>query len=297
MGCAVLFGKPKSCDALHKHLGGEGMMEKSALEEQMVSMLTKGLLKPKISVVGCGGAGNNIIHSIYWNSKSEVETVAVNTDETKLEKVDAHKKVLIGKDITHGKGAGGFPEVGEYCAECARSIFEDILSDSDIVFVIAGMGGGTGTGAAPIVAKTAKDLGAVTFAIAINPFSNEADRCRKAMGGIEKLKQVTQTTIVLENDRLLEIAGDLALRETFSIMERSILRIIESVDNKISESFLTQIESDVREMLEEMNEEEIQTFSHTDSPTPSIPLNSAESYGEYDPSAFDPGFETAFGPN
>jgi cell division protein FtsZ len=272
------------------------MMEKSVLEEQIVTMLTKGLVKPKIAVVGCGGAGNNIVHSVYWNSRNEVETIAVNTDETKLGKIEAHKKVLIGKDITRGRGAGGFPEVGEYCAECARETFEDMLSESDIVFVIAGMGGGTGTGAAPVIAEIAREKGAVTFAIAINPFSHEVDRTKKAKEGIGKLKEAAETTIVLENDRLLDIAGNLALRETFSIMERSIMKIIESVDSKISESFFLQIETDVKEMLNEMNEAELEDLSDLTSrrPEPPVPMPHAE-LGMGGPD-FSPGFGPGLGP-
>jgi cell division protein FtsZ len=254
------------------------MMEKSVLEEQIVSMLTKGLVKPKITVVGCGGAGNNIVHSIHWNGDSDVETIAVNTDETKLGKIEADKKILIGKDITRGRGAGGFPEIGEYCAECAREVLETHMGDNDIVFIIAGMGGGTGTGSAPIVAEIARERGAITFAIAINPFSHEVDRSEKAIEGVERLKQAAETTIVLENDRLLEIAGNLALKETFSIMERSIMKIINSVDNRISESFYLQIETDVKDMLDEMNEAELEDLSDLTSrrPNPPVPVPQSE---------------------
>lgn len=232
-------------------------MDKTVLEEQLVDMLAKGLAAPRISVVGCGGAGNNVVHSIYWNAQTDVETIAVNTDEEKLKRIDAHKKVLIGRDFTNGMGAEGSPELGEHCADCARDTFGKIFDESDIVFVVAGMGGGTGTGAAPVIAQVAKERGAVTFAIAINPFSHEVCRCDLAKEGIAKLREVTETTIVLDNDRLLEIAGDLAIRETFSIMEKSIMKIIDSVNTRISESFFTQIESDVREMLKEYDDQDL----------------------------------------
>jgi len=231
-------------------------MQNEIRNEEIVRMLSKGLIEPKVSVVGCGGAGTNVVHSIYWSGKNGVETVAINTDETKLEKVDAHKKILIGKDVTHGQGAGGFPEVGEYCAESARSAIRDAIKDSDIVFIVAGMGGGTGTGAAPVVAGVARELDAVTFAIAINPFSYEKDRQKVASDGIKKLKGMTETTIVLDNDQLLNIAGDITIGESFSIMERSIGKIIDSVCNKITESFVTQITADVQEMLQDMEAED-----------------------------------------
>lgn len=224
--------------------------------EKIVAALSKGLIEPRISVVGCGGAGNNIVHSIYWSNK-QVETVAVNTDESKLEKVDAHKKVLIGKDVTHGQGAGGFPEVGEHCADRARGAIEGVLKGSDIVFIVAGMGGGTGTGAAPIVAEVAKGLNAVTFAIAINPFSYEGGRQEVAKHGIRKLKQAAETTIVLDNDRLLNIAGDVTVNESFSIMERSINKLIDSVSTKITEDLMTQIREEVAEAMEEYDNFEV----------------------------------------
>jgi cell division protein FtsZ len=241
-------------------------MNKTMKTEQIVEMLSKGMIEPRISVVGCGGAGNNIINGIYWGCKSNIETIAVNTDEKKLEKIDAHKKILIGKDVTQGEGAGGFPEVGEYCAECARPTFKEVLKGSDIVFVIAGMGGGTGTGAAPVIAEVARELDAVTFAIAINPFSFEKENLKRAQEGLKRLRGSAETVLVLDNDRLLEIAGDVAVRDSFAIMERSIVKIIESVCAKISESFITQIASDVEEMLHELDEEGTNEMAHTSTP-------------------------------
>jgi cell division protein FtsZ len=212
--------------------------------EQMVAALSKGLVEPKISVVGCGGAGNNVVNSIYWSNKN-VETIAVNTDESKLEKIDAHKKILIGKDVTQGQGARGFPEVGEHCADQARGALESVLRGSDIVFIVAGMGGGTGTGAAPVVAEVAKDLNAVTFAIAINPFSYETSRQNAAREGVKRLKGVAENTIVLENDRLLQLAGDLSINESFAIMERSISKLIDSLSTKISEDIMMGVREEV----------------------------------------------------
>jgi len=225
-------------------------------KEQIVAALSKGLIEPKISVVGCGGAGNNIVHSIYWSNKN-VETIAINTDESKLEKVDAHKRVLIGKDITHGQGAEGFPEVGEHCAEMARGAIEDVLRGSDIVFIVAGMGGGTGTGAAPVVAEVAKKLDAVTFAIAINPFSYEGGRQEVAKEGIKKLKSQVESTIVLENDRLLNIAGDSTVSESFAIIERSINNLIGSLTARISKDLQEQIRQEVVETLPDLDTIEI----------------------------------------
>jgi cell division protein FtsZ len=231
-------------------------MDKTMKAEQVVAMLSKGMIEPKITVVGCGGAGNNIVQSIYSGCRSNVETVAVNTDERKLAEIEVHKKVFIGKDVTEGKGANGFPEVGEYCAECARPTFKKMLSGSDIVIVVAGMGGGTGTGVAPIIAEVSKELDAVTFAIAINPFSYETDRVKKASEGVRRLQAVTNNTIVFNNDRLLELAGDSTISESFAIVERSIMRIIDSLCAQISESFISSIAPEVEEIFQSIEEPE-----------------------------------------
>ncbi len=254
-------------------------MQSGTRNDEIVRVLSKGLIEPKVSVVGCGGAGNNVVHSIYWSCKNSVETVAVNTDESKLEKIDSHKKILIGKDVTHGKGAGGFPEVGEHCAECARAAIKDVLKDSDIVFIVAGMGGGTGTGAAPVVAEVARDLDAVTFAIAINPFSHEKGRQKVASAGIKKLRESAGTTIVLDNDQLLNIAGDVTMAESFCIMERSITKIIDSVCNKITESFITEIAADVEEVLQEA-EEDNAVIESVMQPSPVAEIVTAKAAGD-----------------
>jgi cell division protein FtsZ len=231
-------------------------MERTMKTEQIVAMLSKGMIEPRITVVGCGGAGNNIVQSMYLDCRNNVETVALNTDEKKLDNIEVHKKLLIGKDVTHGQGAGGFPEVGEYCAEAAKPMIREMLKDSDIVFIVAGMGGGTGTGAAPVVAQVSKELDAVTFAIAITPFSFETERLRKANEGIRKLKEVASTTIVLDNDRLVDIAGDISVEESFSIMQRSINKIIDSLCTQISESFISQIVPEVEDMIHNIDEAE-----------------------------------------
>lgn len=232
-------------------------MDQGAKAEQIVAMLSKGIIEPKITVVGCGGAGNNIVQSVHCECRSNVETVAVNTDERKLQEINVHKKLLIGKDVTQGKGAGGFPEIGEYCADCARSYLRETLSGSDIVIIVAGMGGGTGTGVAPVVAEVSKELDAVTFAIAISPFSYEGDRAQKAKEGINRLRDVVSNTIVLDNDRLLDIAGDLPLSQSFAVMEKSVIRIIDALCLQITSSLISQMTPEVEELMHHIEEEEV----------------------------------------
>ncbi|OPX60963.1 MAG: Cell division protein FtsZ 1 [Methanomassiliicoccales archaeon PtaB.Bin134] len=222
-----------------------GMMEQTIRTEQMVSMLSRGLTEPKISVVGCGGAGNNIVNNIFGSCRKNVQTVAINTDERSLQKVNAHKKLLIGKDVTEGRGAEGFPEVGEYCAECAKDAIKDAIKDRDIVFVIAGMGGGTGTGTAPVVAQAAKDLNTITFVIAITPFSFETERMNKAQMGIDRIKKITKTTVVVENDRLLNIADEVPLNKAFSVIDNSVVKIIDSFCSQVSMSFMSALTEEV----------------------------------------------------
>ncbi len=202
--------------------------------EELINAIGTSLGEPTIAVVGCGGAGSNIVHGIYWKS-NRVDTVAINTDEEHLRGADAHKKVLVGKDVAFGRDAGGFPEVGEYCAEKARDVIREALRGYDIVFVVAGMGGGTGTGVAPVVANIARELSAVTFALPILPFEHEgASRRETALGGVAKLKECADFTIVLDNNKLLGIAADLPANEALRVVDRSISRIIESVSSQTS---------------------------------------------------------------
>jgi len=223
-------------------------MTQGARKEQIIADLSKNLMEPRITVVGCGGAGNNITNGLYWNNKS-INTVAINTDEAKLEEIEVHTKILIGNDITYGKGTNGSPEVGEYCAQLARETISKVLEGSDIVFVVAGMGGGTGTGTAPVVANIAQDLDAITFVIAINPFSHEGGRREIAQEGLTKLKEKISNLIILENDRLLSLAGDCTLDEGFGIIERSINNLISSMSNRIVEVLREQIRLEVSEAL------------------------------------------------
>lgn len=220
--------------------------------EQIISDLSKSLMDPKISVVGCGGAGNNIVNSLYWSNKN-VHTVAINTDETKLQEIDVHTKIQIGTDVTFGKSANGFPDVGETCAELARGVISKVLKDSDIVFIVAGMGGGTGTGAAPVVADIARELDVITFAIAIYPFSHEGGRREVAKEGVRRLKQATPNVIVLENDHLLDLVGDCTISESFGVIDRSISSIISSLSERIVRELQDQIRYEVSEALMEMD--------------------------------------------
>ena len=160
----------------------------------------------RIIVVGVGGAGNNAVNRMVDERIDGVEFVGVNTDKQALQLCKAPKLLQIGEKLTKGLGAGAKPEVGEKAAEENVEEISEALQGADMVFVTCGMGGGTGTGAAPVVAKIAKDMGILTVGVVTKPFRFEAKaRMVNALGGIEKIKEHVDTLIVIPNDKLLEI--------------------------------------------------------------------------------------------
>jgi cell division protein FtsZ len=159
-----------------------------------------------IKVIGVGGGGNNAVNRMIEHGVQGVEFIAVNTDAQALNLSKAEIKMQIGAKLTRGLGAGANPEVGKKAAEESKEQLEEVLSGADMVFVTAGMGGGTGTGAAPVIAQIARDLGALTVGVVTRPFTFEGKkRSNQASGGIGSMKEAVDTLIVIPNDRLLEI--------------------------------------------------------------------------------------------
>jgi len=159
-----------------------------------------------IKVIGVGGGGNNAVNRMIEHGVQGVEFIAVNTDAQALNLSKAEVKMQIGSKLTRGLGAGANPEVGKKAAEESKEQLEDALRGADMVFVTAGMGGGTGTGAAPVIAQIARDLGALTVGVVTRPFTFEGKkRSNQAAGGIGAMKEAVDTLIVIPNDRLLEI--------------------------------------------------------------------------------------------
>lgn len=157
-------------------------------------------------VIGVGGAGNNAVNRMIDEGIKGVEFVCINTDKQVLKRCKAPVCIQIGEKLTKGLGAGAKPEIGEKAAEESREELAEIVKDADMVFVTCGMGGGTGTGAAPVVAKIAKDMGKLTVGIVTKPFNFEGKiRMKNALGGIDKLKECVDTLIVIPNDKLLAI--------------------------------------------------------------------------------------------
>ena len=174
-----------------------------------------------IKVVGVGGAGNNAINTMVENSLGVVEFVAVNTDKQALHISKANTKVQIGDKITKGLGAGANPEIGEKAAEENRDEIASVLQGADMVFIAAGMGGGTGTGAAPVVASVAKELGILTVGVVTKPFGFEGvKRSTAAKKGVDNLKEFVDALIVIPNDKLLGLVSkDTTLKDSFRIAD------------------------------------------------------------------------------
>jgi cell division protein FtsZ len=210
-------------------------------------------LRTQITVVGCGGAGSNTIDRMNSEGIHGAKLVALNTDAQHLvDQVDADTKILIGRERTGGRGAGSVPKIGE---EAARENIEDInasLGGSDMVFVTTGLGGGTGTGAAPVVAQAAQEAGALTIAIVTIPFTAEGERRRaNADAGLERLRSVADTVIVIPNDRLLEYAPNLPLQDAFKICDRVLMRSVKGMTELITKPGLVNVDfADVRTVME-----------------------------------------------
>jgi cell division protein FtsZ len=207
---------------------------------------------PRIVIVGCGGAGNNTINRLYNIGVDGADTVAINTDKQHLKMIEADTKILVGKSLTSGLGAGGDPSMGERATEMAQSTINEVLGDADLVFVTAGMGGGTGTGAAPVVAKIAKEQGAIVVGMVSTPFNVERARTVKAEEGLEKLRDKADSIIVLDNNRLLDYVPNLPIGKAFSVMDQIIAETVKGISETITQPSL--INLDYADMSTIMNQ-------------------------------------------
>ena len=206
--------------------------------------------QPQIVIIGCGGAGNNTINRLYNLGVNGAVTIAINTDKQHLDRIQADKKILIGKSLTRGLGAGGYPEIGRRAAELARGTLEDVLKDADLVFITAGMGGGTGTGSAPVVAEVAKSQGAIVIGMVSTPFHVERARLLKAEEGLEELRSVADTVIVLDNNRLLSYVPNLPIEQAFSVMDQLIAETVKGISETITQPSLINLDyADVRAIM------------------------------------------------
>lgn len=218
---------------------------------EILNLISGGTIEPRLVVFGCGGAGTAIVSRLQGRLK-DITTVAINTDLEGLNGAVADRKLHVGKNITFGEDSRGYPEVAEYAAQLAIDDLKGCLADKDIVFIIAGMGGGTGTGIAPLIGEMAKAMGLVAFGIVIMPFSTEAQRRERANDGVAHLRMVTENTVVLDNDSLLRLKPDIGLNEAFNVMDRMVANIIDDVRDRMSRSFIATIADDIIALNSEM---------------------------------------------
>ncbi|MFX0107087.1 MAG: cell division protein FtsZ, partial [Candidatus Hodarchaeota archaeon] len=201
----------------------------------------------RILVVGVGGAGNNAVTRLMEVGVEGAETLAANTDAQDLYFCNSHHKLLLGKDTCGGLGAGNDPEIGEAAAIETYNVIKDVIR-ADLVFITAGMGGGTGTGAAPQIAKASKENGSLTVAIVCLPFEVEGETRRKnAMMGLNGLMEHVDTLIAIPNEKLLEIAPDLSMPEAFMVADEVLVRAVKGIAELISKPGLVNLDfADVR---------------------------------------------------
>jgi len=206
--------------------------------------------KPKILIIGVGGMGCNVVTKISEVNVRGAETIIMNTDAAHLVMCKADRKILLGKDITRGLGAGGNPEIGRRAAEESKAELKELLKDANLVFLITGLGGGTGTGASPIIAKIAKEQGALVISAVTLPFKIEGARIAKAEDGLYQLRQCCDTVIVIENQKLLEYGGDLPLKKAFELGDEVISQMIKGITETISQPSLVNLDyADVRTVM------------------------------------------------
>jgi len=208
--------------------------------------------RARISVVGCGGAGCNTVARIMEIGIKGADTIAVNTDAQDLLYTTADRKVLIGRDVTYGLGAGNEPEKGEKAAREDENLIKEQIHGSDMVFVTCGLGGGTGTGSSPVVAETARKLGALTVAVVTLPFTVEGKRrSQNAEQGLQRLQETADTVIVIPNDKLLDIAPDLPIAAAFKVADQLLMDSIKGITELITKPGLINLDfADVRTVMQ-----------------------------------------------
>ncbi len=200
--------------------------------------------EPKIYVIGTGGSGSNTLNRLFEMKVDGTTSVAVNTDARHLLHIKANRKILIGKKLTKGRGCGSNPECGEKAVEEELEELKRVIGDANLCFVTCGLGGGTGTGSAPIIAKVSKkEIGALTVAVVTLPFTSEGKvRYDNAMRGLENLRRNVDTLIVIKNDKLLSLAPDLPLNTAFKISDEVLAGSVKSITELVTKSGLVNVD-------------------------------------------------------
>ncbi len=248
MGCEVEFMKSLVNDALSRASVEEtdsvpsySEESYSAEDDELIKILSG--LRTNIKIIGCGGGGTNTIDRLVETGITGAEMYAANTDAQHLLIIRSPHKILLGRRSTRGLGAGALPQVGEEAAREAEDDIRKSIQGADIVFITAGLGGGTGTGAAPFIAQLAKEMGALTIAICTSPFKAEgAIRAENAEWGLERLRNVADTVIVIPNDKLLELVPRLSLNAAFKVADEVLVRSIKGITEVITKPGLVNLD-------------------------------------------------------
>lgn len=207
--------------------------------------------KPKVFVVGAGGSGTNTLDRLFDLNVKDVTLIGMNTDARHLLRVRAHRKVLLGKNTTKGHGAGSNPQLGEAAAKESTDEIKRILAGASMVFVTCGLGGGTGTGSAAIIAEQAKSAGALVISVVTLPFASEGKvRLENALMGLDRLRKYTDTVIVIKNDKLLTLAPNLPLNTAFKVCDEVLAGAVKGIAELVTKAGLVNVDfADLRTIL------------------------------------------------
>ncbi len=219
-------------------------------EDEELQKILQGL-KTNIKIIGCGGGGSNTINRLAEAGIIGADLFAANTDAQHLLMTRAPHKILLGRRVTRGLGAGALPQVGEEAAREAEQEIKAALKDADIVFITCGLGGGTGTGSAPFTAQVAKELGALTIAICTWPFAAEGSvRAENAEWGLERLRNIADTVIVIPNDKLLEVVPKLSVNAAFKVADEVLMRSIKGITEVVTKPGLVNLDfNDIKTIM------------------------------------------------
>jgi len=220
-------------------------------DQELIEILKT--LKTNIKIIGCGGSGSNTISRIMEEGITGADVIAANTDAQHLLLTQAPRKILLGKRLTRGLGAGAIPQIGEQAAREVEDEIRSVVEGADIVFVTAGMGGGTGTGSAHVVAELAKQAGALVIAVVTLPFTSEGKmRMENALWGLQKLKEKSDTVLVIPNDKLLQIVPRLPLNEAFRFADEILMSAIKGLTELITKPGLVNLDfNDLRTVMKD----------------------------------------------
>ncbi len=205
----------------------------------------------KVKVIGCGGGGGNSVSRMKETGIKGCEIIAVNTDAQDLLYTNVDTKILIGRELTSGLGAGSNPKIGEQAARESEQEIRKKLGNSDLVFITCGLGGGTGTGSSPVVAEIAKKIGALTIGVVTLPFTVEGQkRIENAQWGLERLASIVDTLIVIPNDKLLEIAPELPIHTAFKVADEILTNSVKGITELITKAGLVNLDfADVKAVM------------------------------------------------